>query len=54
MKTYENFDDIEKFGKFNLTTNSAEVINRKLKKDAGHGVITFARACQVLKNFKED
>ena len=48
------YSDINDFGKFNLSTNSAEVINRELKKLAGNGKISFANACRKLKTFKEN
>ena len=48
------FHDINDFGKFNMSTNSAEVINRKLKREAGNGKISFPTACRKLRKFKED
>ena len=48
------FDDINFNAKFNCSTNSSEVINRKLKVKSGVGKITFNRCCKVLKEFKED
>ena len=48
------FHDINDFGKFNMSTNSAEVINRKLKRLAGNGKISFPTACRKLKQFKEE
>ena len=48
------YSDINDFGKFNMSTNSAEVINRELKNLVGNGKISFANACRKLKTFKEN
>ena len=57
--TYANcywsyFADINDFAQFNLSTNSAEVINRQLKVLAGNGKISFPTVCRKLRAFKED
>ena len=48
------FSDIDDFSEFNMSTNSAEVINRKLKNLAGNGKISFPTVCRKLRTFKED
>lgn len=57
--TYPNaywsyFHDINDYAIFNLSTNSIEVINRKLKVKCGTGKISFVSACRILQSFKED
>ena len=46
------YSDVSELSEFNISSNPAESVNKKLKVFCTKGTISFHRACRTLKEFK--